>query len=92
VPLIGQLPDPERRDLFETARFVMRAMKDFLKTEAIQVTLQDGPSAGQTVSHVHMHVIPRHMPTVWNPSVMQSDELRNELAAKYAEVLRRRAV
>lgn len=30
------------------------------KASALTITIQDGPLAGQTVPHVHIHIIPRY--------------------------------
>jgi bis(5'-adenosyl)-triphosphatase len=84
VPFLRDLTPEERADLFATARIATIVMKNYLSTEAIQVTCQDGPIAGQTVPHVHLHIIPRHLPTKWTKSSVQPDEIRISLTSEYA--------
>lgn len=38
---------------------VSRGVEQHYAADALTVTLQDGPAAGQTVPHVHVHVLPR---------------------------------
>ncbi len=33
-------------------------LKSFYGVDSVQYTIQDGPDAGQTVEHVHIHIIP----------------------------------
>lgn len=46
-------------DLFLTVCKVQRMLENFYKTTSATVTVQDGPHAGQTVPHVHFHILPR---------------------------------
>jgi diadenosine tetraphosphate (Ap4A) HIT family hydrolase len=79
----------ERIDLFRTADIVAHAMKRLLAVPALEVTCQDGPIAGQTVPHVHLHILPRKIPTDWTSGVRrQAFEIRAELAQKYAAAVR----
>ena len=41
------------------ARAVARAQGQALGAEGVNLVVNDGPSAGQVVMHVHLHVIPR---------------------------------
>lgn len=36
-----------------------RTLKRIYKAEAFNIAIQDGPAAGQSVPHVHAHIIPR---------------------------------
>jgi bis(5'-adenosyl)-triphosphatase len=90
VQYLHLLTDGERADLFRVADRARQIMKDILGTNAIQVTSQDGVIAGQSVPHVHLHVIPRNIPTEWKPSQVQDLEVRNALAAKYRRVFEER--
>ena len=48
-------------DLFETAKEIGYAMKSGeLKAEGINFFLSEGKAAGQEISHIHLHVIPRY--------------------------------
>uniref|UniRef100_A0A914CTR1 Nitrilase and fragile histidine triad fusion protein NitFhit n=1 Tax=Acrobeloides nanus TaxID=290746 RepID=A0A914CTR1_9BILA len=59
VKRLAELTDPETADLFITVTKIQRLLESYYKAEASTVTVQDGPDAGQTVPHVHVHVIPR---------------------------------
>jgi len=49
----------EISDLFLTVTHIQRTLKRLYKAEAFNVAVQDGEAAGQSVPHVHAHVIPR---------------------------------
>ncbi|KAJ7998937.1 hypothetical protein DPEC_G00210170 [Dallia pectoralis] len=51
-------PD-EVADLFITTQRVADLMEKQLQASSLTVAIQDGPEAGQTVKHVHVHVLPR---------------------------------
>ncbi|KAI9027421.1 HIT-like domain-containing protein [Phycomyces nitens] len=38
---------------------VGKVVEKFYNGSSLTMTIQDGPQAGQTVPHVHMHIIPR---------------------------------
>lgn len=46
-------------DFFMTVCKCQRMLEEYYKTTSATVTVQDGEFAGQTVSHVHCHVMPR---------------------------------
>lgn len=46
-------------DLWNTAKIVGSPLQQFFKGEALTFAIQDGAVAGQTVPHVHVHVLPR---------------------------------
>ncbi|EZG55222.1 histidine triad domain protein [Gregarina niphandrodes] len=60
VKYIDELSWVEQKDLVETVQRVAKAMLEFyhLKPSGVTLTLQDGKGAGQSVPHVHYHVIP----------------------------------
>lgn len=43
-----------------------RIMRDF-KPDSFNIGVNDGPAAGQTIHHHHMHIIPRYTGDVANP-------------------------
>uniref|UniRef100_A0A8C3Q2T9 Bis(5'-adenosyl)-triphosphatase n=1 Tax=Chrysolophus pictus TaxID=9089 RepID=A0A8C3Q2T9_CHRPC len=49
----------EVADLFHTAQRVGSAVEKHFCATSLTITIQDGPEAGQTVKHVHVHVLPR---------------------------------
>ncbi|KAK0637259.1 HIT-like domain-containing protein [Bombardia bombarda] len=50
------------------------------ETGSFNIALQDGPEAGQTVSHVHVHVIPRIRGSTAKAAETPSDELYDRMA------------
>lgn len=59
VPFLSDLSSAEIGDLFVTVQRVERTLKRVYKADAFNVAVQDGEAAGQSVPHVHAHVIPR---------------------------------
>ncbi|KAK5118496.1 hypothetical protein LTR62_003011 [Meristemomyces frigidus] len=58
-PSLSDLTTEEISDLFLTVTRVQRTLKRLYKADAFNVAVQDGEAAGQSVPHVHCHVIPR---------------------------------
>lgn len=59
VPRLSQLNDAETSDLFLTVKRVSAMLERVYKADALNVAVQDGVDAGQSVNHVHVHLIPR---------------------------------
>ncbi|KAL7466286.1 hypothetical protein ACHAXS_006591 [Conticribra weissflogii] len=59
APLLSDLDEEEYDDLWKTTRKVQDLLKQQYKCEAFNVAVQDGAGAGQSVPHVHVHVLPR---------------------------------
>uniref|UniRef100_A0A2M4BLN9 Nitrilase and fragile histidine triad fusion protein NitFhit n=2 Tax=Anopheles marajoara TaxID=58244 RepID=A0A2M4BLN9_9DIPT len=60
----ARLPDltpPEISDFFQVVCKVQKAAERLYDATSSTITVQDGPDAGQTVFHVHCHVMPRHV-------------------------------
>lgn len=59
VQRLKELNAEEAADFFQTVCKVQRMTEHFYSTTSSTVTVQDGELAGQTVAHVHCHVMPR---------------------------------
>ncbi|OJD17444.1 hypothetical protein AJ78_02469 [Emergomyces pasteurianus Ep9510] len=59
VPRVSDLSPTETTDLFLTVRRVSRMIERVYHGTSLNIAIQDGPEAGQTVPHVHAHIIPR---------------------------------
>ncbi|OWZ26513.1 bis(5'-adenosyl)-triphosphatase [Cryptococcus neoformans] len=80
VPRLADLEANEVSDLFLSVQHVGKVLEDVYKARAMTVSLQDGVAAGQSVPHVHIHLIPRN-PTDYDgkndriyPLLEQSEE------------------
>ncbi|XP_068598858.1 bis(5'-adenosyl)-triphosphatase-like [Brachionichthys hirsutus] len=51
-------PD-EVSDLFRTTQRIANVVEEHFGASSLTISIQDGPEAGQTVKHVHVHVLPR---------------------------------
>lgn len=49
----------EVSDLFNTVQRVSNVVETHFGGTSLTISIQDGPDAGQTVSHVHVHILPR---------------------------------
>lgn len=59
VPRFHELTPEEVSDLFLSTQIIARALEPHYGTTAANIAIQDGADAGQTVPHVHVHVLPR---------------------------------
>lgn len=69
VPRLTDLTTDEVSDLFTTAQKVQKMLARVyfkggdasgrVEDGSFNIAMQDGPEAGQTVAHVHCHIIPR---------------------------------
>ena len=57
---IYELPDETVAHAMVLAKKIVTKMKDILKCDGYNIVQNNGEAAGQTVSHFHMHLIPRY--------------------------------
>lgn len=57
---MSDLNSEEVSDLFLSVQTVGRVLEKAYKAQSLTMSLQDGIAAGQSVPHVHVHLIPRH--------------------------------
>ncbi|KAL3906942.1 MAG: hypothetical protein SGARI_003773 [Bacillariaceae sp.] len=69
VPLMEDLEEEEYTDL------VQAMLKQKYKAKAFNVAVQDGRAAGQSVPHVHVHILPRTS----NESFERNDDIYEAL-------------
>ncbi|WVO17994.1 hypothetical protein L204_105692 [Cryptococcus depauperatus] len=60
VPRLVDLNSSEVADLFLSVQRIGKVVEAVYEAQALTVSLQDGVAAGQSVPHVHIHLIPRH--------------------------------
>jgi bis(5'-adenosyl)-triphosphatase len=56
---IADLSSEEMTDLFSTVQKVGPVLENYYGGDALNIAIQDGKAAGQSVPHVHVHIIPR---------------------------------
>ncbi|USP73567.1 hit domain-containing protein [Curvularia clavata] len=59
VPRFNDLSTAEVQDLFLTVQRVSRMVERVFSASSMNIAIQDGVDAGQSVPHVHVHIIPR---------------------------------
>ncbi len=82
---ITKLPSQLSAKLLPLASALGGKIRESLGADGFNILLNTGKSAGQTVFHCHLHIIPRYQngrPMLqWEPLQLQAEELQ-ELAAR----------
>lgn len=55
-----ELPEEDAAEVFKLAKKMMVRMTDKLKCDGFNIVQNNGETAGQTVYHFHIHLIPRY--------------------------------
>lgn len=93
---LTDLSPAELTDLMTTTQLVQRMLaRHYFTTEqgeappeagSFNIALQDGPHAGQTVSHVHVHVLPRIPGATGKEDPGPTDEIYTQMAGEEGNV------
>ncbi|KAK3025834.1 hypothetical protein RJ639_041282 [Escallonia herrerae] len=75
------LTTDETSDLWITAKKVGSRLEYHHKASSLTFAIQDGPEAGQTVPHVHIHIIPRR-----SADFEKNDEIYDSIDLKEKEL------
>jgi diadenosine tetraphosphate (Ap4A) HIT family hydrolase len=67
VPSLFDLPEAEQAAIWSLVAQVRGRLLDELNPDGFNVGVNDGPAAGQTIMHAHVHVIPRRTGDVADP-------------------------
>jgi diadenosine tetraphosphate (Ap4A) HIT family hydrolase len=67
VASLFDIPQDEQAAVWSLVAHVRAQLMAELKPDGFNVGLNDGPAAGQTVAHAHVHVIPRRHGDVADP-------------------------
>ncbi len=54
----SNLTETEVMELWISAKNIANNLKKYYHTDSVQISIQDGTEAGQTVPHCHIHLIP----------------------------------
>mmetsp|Transcript_26940 Transcript_26940/g.32615 ORF Transcript_26940/g.32615 Transcript_26940/m.32615 type:complete len:165 (-) Transcript_26940:744-1238(-) len=60
VARLCELTEEEHSDLWRAVRAVSKVVEQVYRANALNISVQDGKEAGQSVAHVHVHILPRH--------------------------------
>ena len=86
-----ELPDEDASKIFVVAKKVATVMKDILQCDGLNVLQNNGEAAGQSVFHLHVHLIPRYendtVNIKWKPGT-PDDTFLAEFAEKVTEALK----
>ena len=76
-----ELPEEDAKKVIVIAKNLAAKMKKNLKCDGFNLMQNNGESAGQTVFHFHMHLIPRYVNDGqvigWIPGQVESEELES---------------
>lgn len=82
-----ELPDEVAAKVLPTAKKIVCRMKDVLGCDGYNLVQNNGETAGQTVFHFHLHMIPRYegdqVGLGWNMGTL-TDEEKEEILGKLA--------
>lgn len=56
---VMDLTPEEYNDLFASVRFIAPRLETHYGAQALNIAIQDGAESGQSVPHVHVHILPR---------------------------------
>ena len=76
---IFELPIEDAKEIFVIAKKVSTAMEKVLHCDGINILQNNGEAAGQTVFHLHVHLIPRYkgdsITIRWSPEELDAVKL-----------------
>jgi bis(5'-adenosyl)-triphosphatase len=98
VESLMDLDDKELNEMMMFSRDTTKILLDVFKGTGFDWTVQEGEEAGQSVPHLHMHLIPRKpkdlsLPGDWYPLVRESEieiidsNARHRLSAEEMDVI-----
>ena len=72
------LSQTEMLEFFNTARAALQILMQAFHTDAFDWSVQEKPEAGQTIEHLHLHIVPRlkgdlKQPGDWYPLIQHND-------------------
>ncbi|MBX5439656.1 MAG: HIT family protein [Thermoflavifilum sp.] len=79
VESLFDLPDDVFAEMMHFSRRVMQFLCAYFHTDAFDWAIQEKPAAGQSIAHLHMHLIPRYendlpLPGDWYVRMVASDQ------------------
>ncbi|XP_020909764.1 bis(5'-adenosyl)-triphosphatase [Exaiptasia diaphana] len=75
VKRFAELTADEVSDLFCSTQKIARVVEREFQGTSLTISIQDGPEAGQSIQHVHVHILPRKQ-----GDFLDNDDIYRELA------------
>ena len=79
VPRLSYLTNDEYDDLWRSVRVVQNAIESYYGASSSNIAIQDGETAGQSVPHVHVHILPRKATDYYNLELKDNDQIYQDL-------------
>ncbi|SHL10024.1 histidine triad (HIT) family protein [Anaerocolumna jejuensis DSM 15929] len=77
---IFELPEEDAAHIFTVAKKIAGVLKEELQCDGINILQNNGKAAGQTVFHLHVHIIPRYdndtIKLTWTPGEYKEGEMQ----------------
>jgi len=67
----ADLTTDESIDYMNTLQLVHKFIINVYKADALNIAIQDGPESGQSIPHLHTHLIPRYKSDTWGDDIYQ---------------------
>lgn len=86
---VFEIPEDLLADGYKVAKKVATVLKEVTGCEGINILQNNGEMAGQTVFHLHIHIIPRYEKgemVQWNPGELDEASVK-EITKKAANLL-----
>lgn len=81
-----ELPEEVAADAMKLARWMALKMREKLKCDGLNLVQNNGETAGQTVMHFHLHLIPRYQGDGQHIGWIPSEPAQEELEAVRKEI------
>ncbi|EEQ39469.1 putative bis(5-adenosyl)-triphosphatase [Clavispora lusitaniae] len=85
----GDLTPQESQDYMSSLQLIQGFIYKVYKADSLNIAIQDGPESGQSVPHLHTHLIPRYRTDKHDDSIHTQLE-KTDLAAAYADFFARK--
>lgn len=86
APNLYELPDETAAEAMKLAKKMAMQLRDKLHCDGLNLVQNNGEVAGQTVSHFHLHLIPRYKEDGQKINWVPSEPSREELEAVRKEI------